>query len=100
MAARQGPLGALMAAASALEEQEDQRGRGGGLLGWGGRRGGLGGEVREKGCFGDGVGGVLCTYIAPNGECDGRVKSRGWGCESGQKETPSGQTESPSGQKT
>ena len=42
VAARQGPLGALMAAASALEEQEDQRGRGGGLLGWGGRRGGLG----------------------------------------------------------
>ena len=69
-AARQGPLGALMAAASALEEQEKQegtQGRGGGgrgrEWGWGGWAGYVG-WVREKGCFGVGFG-VFCvlTYL-------------------------------------
>ena len=44
-AAHQGPLGALMEAARALEEQEQLRGRGGGLQGWGG-------WVRERGVLG------------------------------------------------
>ena len=66
-------------------------GRGG--AGRGGR-----GAVFEKGCFGVGWGGVLCTYISPKGVCDGGVKNRGWGWKSGQKETPSGQKETPSGQ--
>ena len=34
----------------------------------------------------------------PERVCDGRVKKRGWGWKSGQKETPSGQKETPSGQ--
>ena len=34
---------------------------------------------------------ILCTYISPKGVCDGRVKNRGWGWNSGQKETLSGQ---------
>ena len=62
-------------------------------------RGGAGrGAVFEKGCFGVGWGGVLCTYISPKGVCDGGVKNRGWGWKSGQKETPSGQQLTPSGQ--
>ena len=56
------------------------------------------GAVFEKGCFGVGWGGVLCTYISPKGVCDGGVKNRGWGWKSGQKETPSGQKVTPSGQ--
>ena len=65
------------------EGLQGQRGRGdpAGGVGWGGR---------EKGCFGDGVGVVLCTYIAPKRACDGGVKNGGWGRESGQKETLSG----------
>ena len=53
----------------------------------------------EKECFGGEMGGVLCTYIAPKGVCDGGVKNRGWARESGQKETPSGQQYTPCGQK-
>ena len=42
--------------------------------------------------------GILCTYISPRGVCNGRVKNRGLGWDSVQKETPSGQKETPSGQ--
>ena len=42
-------------------------------------------------------GGGLCTYISPKGVCEGKVKNRGWGWNSGQKETPSSQKETPSG---
>ena len=69
------------------------RARGGAGGGGAGR-----GAVFEKGCFGVGWGGVLCTYISPKGVCDGGVKNRGWGWKSGQKETPSGQKVTPSGQ--
>ena len=52
----------------------------------------------KQGCLGVGWGGVLCLYISPKGVCDGKVKDRGWGWNSGQKETPSSQKETPSGQ--
>ena len=58
----------------------------------------LSSSVQEKGCFGMGFGGVLCTYISLKRVCDGRAKNRGWGWYSGQNETPSGQNERAYGQ--
>ena len=46
-----------------------------------------------------GVGGVLCTYIAAKGVCDGGVKNGGWGRESGQKRPHLGKKRSHLGKK-
>ena len=60
--------------------EHDASGRERARAGAGRARGGAGrGALFEKGCFGVGWGGVICTYISQKGVCDGGVKNRGWG---------------------
>ena len=49
---------------------------------------------QEKGWIWGVAWGVLCMYISPKEVCDGWVKYRGWGWNSGQNEIPPGPNES------